>query len=48
MREWIEVYIKEIDKIDEFYQETFNTYAEQFMNMQSKFLMKLQKQKDEL
>jgi hypothetical protein len=41
MKEWIAEFTAEIDEIDKFYTETFEAYAQEFIDMQGKFLSKM-------
>ena len=41
MKEWIAEFTAEIDEIDKFYTEKFETYAQEFIDMQGKFLSKM-------
>ena len=41
MKEWIAEFTAEIDEIDNFYTSKFQTYAQEFIDMQGKFLSKM-------
>ena len=46
MKAWVSEYVKEIDAIEEFFIDKFNSLVEQFINMQVKYLTKLDKEAD--
>ena len=42
MTEWIKEYVSQINMIDEFFIDKFNEYVNQFIDLQAKYMRKIQ------
>ena len=47
MKKWVEEFTNQIDEIDNFYQSTFNELAKEFIDMQAKYLSKVEQAQKE-
>lgn len=44
MEKWVMKFVKEVDEVDRFYQDTFNDTLAKFLSYQTKYLMKVKRE----